>query len=148
MSMCKVFSCVVRRGCLLGPVRCLDKTLSLCPASFCTTRPNLLVTPGIFWLPTFAFQSPIMKRISFLCVSLELFNFSFFSITGLGIDLDYHGSECFALETDKNHSVVFEIVPHTCVRFYHIQRHYTSNFYQPYPQSIFLMNPPFSISIF
>ena len=42
--------------------------ISLCPASFCTPRPNLPVTPGVSWLPTFAFQSPIMKRTSFLGV--------------------------------------------------------------------------------
>ena len=36
--------------------------ISLCPASFCTPRPNFPVTPGISRLPTFAFQSPIMKR--------------------------------------------------------------------------------------
>jgi len=65
MSMCRVFSCVVGRGCLLWPVRSLGKTVSLCPASFCTPRPNLPVTPGMSWLLTFAFQSPIMKRTSF-----------------------------------------------------------------------------------
>ena len=43
--------------------------ISLCPASFCTPRPNLPVTPGISWLPTFAFQSPITKKTSFLGVS-------------------------------------------------------------------------------
>ena len=36
MSMCRVFSCVVGRGCLLWPVCSLGKTVSLCPASFCT----------------------------------------------------------------------------------------------------------------
>ena len=45
-----------------------QNSISLCPASFCTPRPNLPVTPGISWLPTFAFQSPIMKRTSFLGV--------------------------------------------------------------------------------
>ena len=70
MSMCRVFSCVVGRGCLLWPVRSLGKTLlSLCAPSFCTPRPNLPVTPGVSWLPTFAFQSPIMKRTSLLGVS-------------------------------------------------------------------------------
>ena len=44
-SMCRVVSCVVGRGCLLWPVCSLGKTLSLCPASFCT--------PGISWLPVF-----------------------------------------------------------------------------------------------
>ena len=44
-----------------------------CPPSFCTPRPNLPVTPGVSGLPTFAFQSPIMKRTSFLvqCWSCE-----------------------------------------------------------------------------
>ena len=65
MSMCRVFSCVVGRGCLQWPV-C---SISLCPASFCAPRPNLPVTPGVSWLPTFAFQSPIMKRASFLGAS-------------------------------------------------------------------------------
>ena len=69
MSMCRVVSCVVGRGCLLWPVHSLGKIASLCPASFCTPRPNLPVTSGIFWLPTFVFQSPIMKRTSFLGVS-------------------------------------------------------------------------------
>ena len=43
-----------------------QNSISFCAASFCTPRPNLPVTPGISWLPTFAFQSPIMKRTSFL----------------------------------------------------------------------------------
>ena len=71
MSTCRIFSCVVGRGCLLWPVRSLGKTLSLCPASFCTPRPNLPVTPGVSWLPTFAFQSPIVKvKVGQLCPTL------------------------------------------------------------------------------
>ena len=46
-----------------------QNSISLCPALFCTPRSNLPVTPGISWLPTFAFQSPIMKRTSFLGAS-------------------------------------------------------------------------------
>ena len=46
-----------------------QNSISLCPASFRIPRPNSPVTPGVSWLPTFAFQSPIMKRISFLSVS-------------------------------------------------------------------------------
>ena len=45
-----------------------QNSISLCPASFRTPRPNLPVSPGVSWLPTFAFQSPIMKRTSFLGV--------------------------------------------------------------------------------
>ena len=48
-------------------------------------------------------------------VFIELFNFSFFSITRHGIDLDYHDIEWFALETNRDHSTVFEIVPKNCI---------------------------------
>ena len=38
-------------------------------------------------------------------------NFSFFSISGWGIDLDYYDIEWFALEMNRDHSVIFEIAP-------------------------------------
>ena len=41
--------------------------------------------------------------------------FSFFSITGQGIDLDYCDIEWFALEMNRDHSVIFETVPKYCV---------------------------------
>ena len=44
-----------------------------------------------------------------------MFSFSFFSITGRGTDLDYCDSEWFALETDRDHSVVFEIASKYCI---------------------------------
>ena len=34
-----------------------QNSVSLCPASFCTPRPNLPVIPDISWLPTIAFHS-------------------------------------------------------------------------------------------
>ena len=45
----------------------------------------------------------------------ELFNFSFFSITGWGIDLDYCDIEWFALEMNRDQSVVFEIASKFCI---------------------------------
>ena len=48
-------------------------------------------------------------------VFIEPFNFSFFSITGWGIDLDYCDIERFALETNRDHSVVFEIASKYCI---------------------------------
>ena len=42
-----------------------QNSISLCPSSFCAPRPNMPVTTGVSWLPTFAFQFPIMKRTSF-----------------------------------------------------------------------------------
>ena len=46
---------------------------------------------------------------------MEPFNFSFFSITGRGIDLDYCDVEWFASETNRDHSVVFEIASKYCI---------------------------------
>ena len=48
-----------------------QNSISLCPASFCTPRPNLPVTPGVSWLSTFAFGSPMMKRHLFWVLVLE-----------------------------------------------------------------------------
>ena len=44
-----------------------------------------------------------------------MFNFSFFSITGGGIDLDYCDIEWFALETNRDHSVIFDIASKYCI---------------------------------
>ena len=44
---------------------------------------------------------------------MEPFNFSFFGISGWGIDLDYCDIESFALERNRDYSVIFEIVPNT-----------------------------------
>ena len=41
---------------------------------------------------------------------MELFNFSFFAIAGQGIDLDYCDIEWFALDTNRDHSIIFQIV--------------------------------------
>ena len=46
---------------------------------------------------------------------IEPFHFSFFSVTGWGIDLDYCDIEWFALETNRDHSVVFEIASKYCI---------------------------------
>ena len=46
---------------------------------------------------------------------MEQFNFSFFSITGWGIGLDYCDIEWFALETKRDHSVIFEIASKYCI---------------------------------
>ena len=48
-------------------------------------------------------------------VLIEPFNFSPFSITGWGIDLDYCDIEWFALEMNRDHSVVFETASKYCI---------------------------------
>ena len=65
----------------------------------------------------------MLERTSFFLVLvlegleaiIQRFNFSFFGISGCGIDLDYCDTEWFALETNRDHSVVFEIAPKYCI---------------------------------
>ena len=45
---------------------------------------------------------------------MKPFNFSFFSVTGWGKDLDCCDIEWFALETNREHSVIFEIASKYC----------------------------------
>ena len=65
-------------------------SISLCPASFCIPRPNLPVTPGVSWHPTFAFQSPIMKRISFWVLVLK-------GLVGLHRTVQFQLLQCYWL---------------------------------------------------
>ena len=53
----------------------------------------------------------VLKR---LVVFIEPFNFNF-CITGWGMDLDYCDIEWFALETKRDHSVVFETASKYCI---------------------------------
>ena len=46
---------------------------------------------------------------------IEPFNFSFFSIRDWGIDLDYCDIEWFALEMNRDDSVVFAIASKYCI---------------------------------
>ena len=57
---------------------------------------------------------------SFFCIPVlqvftELFNFSFFSNSGQGIALDYCDIEWFALEMNRNPSVIFETASKYCI---------------------------------
>ena len=46
---------------------------------------------------------------------IKPFNFSFFSITGWGTHLDNCDIEWFAMETNRDHSVIFEIASKYCI---------------------------------
>ena len=63
-----------------------------------------------------------MKRTSVFLLVLEApvgliepFIFSFFSITGWGTDLDFSDIEWFALEKNRDHSVVYETASKYCI---------------------------------
>ena len=46
---------------------------------------------------------------------IEPFNFNVFSITDPGIDLNYGDIEWFALEMNRDHSVIYEIESRYCI---------------------------------
>ena len=48
-------------------------------------------------------------------VSVEPLNVNFFGVTGWGIGLDYHDIEWFALQTNRDHSVVSELASKYCI---------------------------------
>ena len=50
-----------------------------------------------------------------LQVFLEPLDFSFFGISGWGLDLDYCDTEWFALEMNRDHSVIFETASSYCI---------------------------------
>ena len=121
MSMCSVISCVVGRVCLLWPVHSLGNSVSLCPASFCTPRPSLPITPGISWLPTFVFQFLWWKGLFFFQVLVLESLVCLHRITQLHLQQLWLGHRLgllwywFALEMNLDHSVVFDIAPKYCI---------------------------------
>ena len=54
----------------------------------------------------------VLEGLSGLHKTVQL---QFFSITGQGIDLDYCDIEWFGSETNRDHSVVFEIASKYCI---------------------------------
>ena len=66
---CSLLLCCWKKVFAMTSAFSWQDSISLCPASFCTPRSNFPVTPGVRWRPTFAFQSPVMKKTSLLGVS-------------------------------------------------------------------------------
>ena len=99
-----------------------QNSILLCPASFCTRRQKLPVIPGFFDF-LFCISVPYNEKGIFwgcqfqkvLQVFIELFNFSFFSVIGWGIVLEYRDIEWFALKMNRDPSVVFEIASKYCI---------------------------------
>ena len=54
----------------------------------------------------------VLEGLVGLCRTVQL---QLLCITGWGIDLDYCDIEWFALETNRDHSVTFEIAPKYCI---------------------------------
>ena len=71
MSTCRVFFCVVGRGCLLGPVHSLGKTLLTFALLHSVLQGQICPSLQVSWRPTFAFQSPNWKGHVFWVLVLE-----------------------------------------------------------------------------
>ena len=115
--MHRVFSCVVGRRCLLWPVHSLGKTLlafallhSLLKGQVC-----LLLQVSLDFL--LLHSSPLSwKGELFQALGLEgLVGLHRTSVIGQGIYLDYCYTEWFTLETNRDHSVVFEFASKYCI---------------------------------
>ena len=121
MSKCSAMSCVA--GCLLWPVPSLGKTLLAFALLHFVLQGQtcLLLQVSLDFL--LLHSSPLWwKGHLFLVFILEGFvghhrtvQLSFFGISGWGIDLDYCDSEWFAVEKNRDHSVIFEISSKYCI---------------------------------
>ena len=109
MSMCRLFSCVVGRGCLLWPVHFLCKILFVFALLHSIFQGQICLLLQVFLDFLLLHASPLLWKGHLFwvlvlkgLVSLHRpFNFSFFSVTGWGIDLDYRDIEWFAFETEQ-----------------------------------------------
>ena len=111
--MCRVgFGVVGKRGFVVISIFSWQNSVSLWPASFGTPRSNLPITPGIFWCPTFAFWSLMMKR-TILCLFVCLF--LVWVLEGL-VRL-YWNIQHQWLGTDLDYCVVLNGLPRKWVKF-------------------------------
>ena len=99
-----------------------QNSISLFPASFCS-KAKFACYSRYLWTSYFCILDPYNENdIFFGCqfqkvlqIFIEPSNFSFFSISGWGIDLDYYDTERFALKMNRDHSVIFVSVPKQCI---------------------------------
>ena len=116
MSMCRVFSCVVGRGCLLWPVHSLGKIQLASALLHFVFQGQICLYSRCFLTSFFCIPVPYNEKDIFLVLVLkEPFNFSFSRVTSQGIDLDYCDIEWFTLETNRDNSVIFETASKYCI---------------------------------
>ena len=118
MSMCRVISVLLEEGICYDQYIVLAKLLAFALLHFVFQGQTCLLLQVsldfLICIPVPCDEKDIFYQYQFqkvLQVIIELFNFSFFSIRGCGIDLDYCDIESFALEINRDHSVIFEIAP-------------------------------------
>ena len=117
-TMGSFISCIVGR-----PVCSLSKTLLAFALLHFVLQGQICLLLQVFLDFLLLHSHPVWSKGNlFLVLFLELlvglhrpFNFSFFSITGRGIDLDYCDIEWFVLEMNRDHSIIFEIAHKNCI---------------------------------
>ena len=124
MSMCRVLSCVVGRGCLLWPVHSLGKTLLAFALLHFELQGQifLLLQVSLDFLPLYSSLLQ-WKRYIFVCVSIwrsckssqnHLISTSL-TLVSWALTWYYCDVEWFVLEMNQVHSVIFEIATKYCV---------------------------------
>ena len=124
MSMCSLLLCCWKRVFAMNSTFSLQNSISLCSALFRIPRPNLPVTPGVSWLPTLAFQSPIMKRTFFGVLVLKglvglhkTIQLRLLQPYWLGHTLGLLWYWMVCLGNNRYHSVIFEIGSKYCISY-------------------------------
>ena len=120
MTMCSLLLCCWKRVFAMTSAFSWQNSVNLCPALFCAPRPNFTFTP---MSSSIEFQFPMVKRTSRFgfssrrsCKSSQNRSVSASSALVLrGVDLDYCDAEWFALETNRDHSVIFETESKYCI---------------------------------
>ena len=123
MSMCRVFSCVVGKRCLPWPVHTLGKTL-LAYYLLCFVLQGqicLLLQVSLDFL--LFHSSPLQSKGHLFLVLVpkglvglhRTIQLQLLQHSDQGIDLDYWDIERFALERNRDHSVIFEIISNYCI---------------------------------
>ena len=108
---------------MLCPVRSLGRTLLAFALLHSVLQGQIgLLLQVVSSLPTLAFQSPVMKRTSFWVLVLEglggfhrTIQLQLLQCYWSGHRLHYRDIEWFALETNRDHSVFFEIASKYCI---------------------------------
>ena len=123
MSMCRVFSCVVGRGCLLWPVRSLGKTLlafallhSILQGQICllflVSLDFLLLHSSPLWWKGHLFCVLVLESVTDLHRTIQL---QLLQHYWLGYRFGLCDIELFALEMNRDHSVIFETSSKYCI---------------------------------
>ena len=83
MSLCRVFSCVVGRGCLLWPVRSLGKTLLAFALLHSVLQSQLCLLLQVFLVSAFSYSFPNFEPVWY-----SMFGSNFYFLTHIQVSLE------------------------------------------------------------